>query len=368
MGKQSEMEKLVNMSVDLRNTFQGKKVFLTGHTGFKGSWLLLILDQLGADVKGYSLAPKNDFDLYHQIEGNALCHSVIGDIRDRQRLKKELIDFQPDFVFHLAAQALVIDSYEIPVETYETNVMGSIYLMDALRSLDKPCVTVMITTDKVYENFETKKPYPESARIGGYDPYSNSKACNELAISSYRNCFFNPNQYHTHWQAIASARSGNVIGGGDWSDNRLVPDIARALKTNQAIVVRNPNSVRPWQHVLDPLNGYLMLAAKMAAQPLEFNAGFNFGPNPEDERTVLEMVKIAIDYWGSGIFETPNIKDSLHEAGLLKLDIEKAKTQLGWKPRFDSSEAVKWTMDWYKNSDSGVKSFTQNQIKIFFDL
>lgn len=356
------------MAVDLKATFQGKKVFLTGHTGFKGSWLLLILKQLGAEVKGYSLAPKNDFDLYHQINGDELCESIIDDIRDRERVKKELLDFQPDFVFHLAAQALVIDSYEIPVETYETNVMGSIYVMDALRSLEKPCVTVMITTDKVYENFETTEPYPETARIGGYDPYSNSKACNELAIGSYTNCFFNPNNYELHNQAISSARSGNVIGGGDWSANRLVPDIARALRAEKPVVIRNPSSVRPWQHVLDPLNGYLMLAAHMAAEPTKYCSGFNFGPEPEDERNVLDMVKIAIENWGSGTYDSPEIKGALHEAGLLKLAIDKAKSQLGWKPKFDSAEAVKWTMDWYKNSDSNPRAFTDNQIKQFFEI
>lgn len=356
------------MHYDLKKTFSGKRVFLTGHTGFKGSWLLLILNQLGAEVKGFSLAPKNDFDLFHQIKGEALCDSVIGDIRDRELIRQEILAFQPDFVFHLAAQALVIDSYRNPVETYETNVMGSIYLMDALRDLRKPCTIIMITTDKVYENFETTEPYPEDARIGGYDPYSNSKACNELAIGSYRNCFFNPEKYNEHHQAVASARSGNVIGGGDWSANRLVPDIARALRANKPVEIRNPLSVRPWQHVLDPLNGYLMLAAALAENPTEMAEGFNFGPHPDDEQTVIDMVKISIENWGAGSFETPEITSKPHEAGLLKLAIGKAKQKLNWEPKFDATEAVKWTMDWYKNSDSDPLAFTKAQIDRYFSL
>lgn len=354
--------------MNLVETYRGKKVFLTGHTGFKGAWFLLILKQLGADVKGYSLAPKNDHDLYHLINAEALCTSVIADIRDRERLKKELLDFQPDFVFHLAAQALVIDSYTWPVETYETNVMGSIYLMDALRALQKPCTTVMITTDKVYENFETKEPYPEDARLGGYDPYSNSKACAELAISSYRNSFFNPADSSKHRQGIAAARSGNVIGGGDWSDNRLVPDIARALINGEKVVIRNPIAVRPWQHVLDPLNGYLMLGAKLASEPTRFATGFNFGPKPDDERNVREMTELAISIWGEGSYETPEIKQQLHEAGLLKLAIDKARNELSWSPRFDSAEAVEWTIDWYKNGREDAYQFTKNQIDRFFEL
>ncbi len=356
------------MNYDLHKTFKGKRVFLTGHTGFKGSWLLLILKQLGAEVKGFSLGPKNEFDLFYQIKGATHCQSVIGDIRDREIIKREILDFQPDFVFHLAAQALVIDSYINPVETYETNVMGSIYVMDALRQMNKACTTVMITTDKVYENFETTDPYPEDARIGGYDPYSNSKACNELAIGTYRNCFFNPEKYNEHHQAIASARSGNVIGGGDWSANRLVPDIARALRANEAVNIRNPLSVRPWQHVLDPLNGYLMLAAALAENPTGLAEGFNFGPRTNDERTVIDMVKLSIENWGSGSFETPEIVGKPHEAGLLKLAIDKAKQKLDWEPKFDSAEAVKWTMDWYKNSDADPLAFTQNQIETFFGI
>ena len=354
--------------MDLAKAFKGKRVFLTGHTGFKGAWLTLILNKLGAEVKGYALAPTSDQDLYPQLNGDQLCDSVIADIRDRERVKNELIDFQPDFVFHMAAQALVLDSYTFPVETYDTNVMGTIYVLDALRSLSKPCSTVIITTDKVYENMEVSDPYPETARFGGYDPYSNSKACAELAISSYRNSFLNPERYDDHKQAIAAARSGNVIGGGDWSGNRLVPDIARALIANDPVVIRNPQSVRPWQHVLDPLNGYLTLAARLAEDPIKYATGYNFGPQPNDERTVLDMVELAIENWGEGSFESPELKNKHHEAGLLKLAIDKAMHELEWKPRFTSAEAVQWTVNWYRDGRDIAKDYTTRQIEEFFDL
>jgi len=354
--------------LDHQSTYNGKKVFLTGHTGFKGAWMLLILRALGAEVKGYALAPKSENDLYHRINGDALCDSVIADICDRERVKKELLDFEPDFVFHFAAQALVLDSYQHPVETYETNVMGTIHVLDALRSLNKPCTSVMITTDKVYENFETRDPYPEDARLGGFDPYSNSKACAELAIASYRNSFLNPAHYDTHRQAVAAARSGNVIGGGDWSENRLVPDIARALTAQEPVVIRNPEAVRPWQHVLDPLNGYLTLGGYLAQDPKTFATGYNFGPKPDDERTVRDMCELAIENWGAGSFETPEIANKPHEAGLLKLAIDKAREELQWVPRFDSAEAVKWTMDWYKDAPGNELEFTTQQIHQFFGL
>lgn len=354
--------------MNIHSIFRDKKVFLTGHTGFKGAWLLMILKAFGAEVKGYALAPKNDHDLYPSIHGDALCDSVIADIRDRERLKKELLDFQPDFVFHLAAQALVLDSYTHPVETYDTNVMGTIHVLDALRFLQKPCTSVIITTDKVYENFETRDPYPETARLGGFDPYSNSKACAELAIASYRNSFLNPARHAEHQQAVAAARSGNVIGGGDWSENRLVPDIARALSRQLPVVIRNPLAVRPWQHVLDPLNGYLVLAAHLASDPVKYATGYNFGPKPEDERTVKDMCEKAIECWGHGSYETPEIANKPHEAGLLKLAIDKAAAELNWHPAFDSAEAVKWTMDWYKNAPGNEHAYTEQQINSFFQL
>ncbi|GAB5540225.1 MAG: CDP-glucose 4,6-dehydratase [Salibacteraceae bacterium] len=354
--------------IDLHAAFKGKRVFLTGHTGFKGAWLTLILNKLGAEVMGYALAPSSNEDLYPKINGDSLCTSVIADIRDRDRVKRELVSFQPDYVIHMAAQALVLDSYEYPVETYDTNVMGTIHVLEALRHLNKPCASVMVTTDKVYENMEVSDPYPETARFGGYDPYSNSKACAELAISSYRNSFLNPDQYDKHLQAVSAARSGNVIGGGDWSNNRLVPDIARALIANEPVEIRNPHAVRPWQHVLDPLNGYLTLAAKLHEEPKHFATGYNFGPEPNDERTVLDMVELAIENWGEGSFQTPEMRNQPHEAGLLKLAIDKAKNELNWQPRFTSAEAVQWTVNWYRDGRNSALEYTSKQIEAFFGL
>jgi len=356
------------LTIDLKSAFHGKRVFLTGHTGFKGAWLTLILNKLGAEVKGYALAPLTEQDLYPQIDGDSLCHSVIADIRDRERVKRELLDFQPDFVFHMAAQALVLDSYDLPVETYDTNVMGTIHVLEGLRKLNKPCNSIIITTDKVYWNFERDTPYKETDQLGGYDPYSNSKAAADITINSYQKSFFNLDNFEEHQQGISTVRSGNVIGGGDWSGNRLVPDIARALITNEPVEIRNPNSVRPWQHVLDPLNGYLTLAARLANDPVKHAVGYNFGPRPNDERTVLDMVELAIENWGEGSYKTPDIKNKPHEAGLLKLAIDKAKTELDWEPQFTSAEAVQWTVNWYRDGRDDAFNYTSKQIDEFFHL
>lgn len=354
------------MTEALLSTYRGKKVFLTGHTGFKGAWLLQVLKELGASVKGYSLAPDQTPALFDLLQGDSLCESVIADIRDRARLKQELLDFQPDFVFHMAAQALVIDSYREPVETYETNVMGTVNLLDAVRHLEKPCQVVIITTDKVYENKEVPRPYLESDELGGYDPYSNSKACTELATRSYRLSFFHPDRYEEHQKWVATVRSGNVIGGGDWSDNRIVPDLARALRAGEPLNVRNPHAVRPWQHVLEPLGGYLLVGHFLASKGAAYADAFNFGPVAEDALTVGELVKIAIECWGSGSFETPELKGQPHEAGLLMLDINKAKEMLNWSPKFRSREAIQTTIDWYKNFESDPVKTTQDQINAYF--
>jgi len=350
----------------LRNTYKDKRVFLTGHTGFKGSWLLLILKELGAVVKGYSLAPKHDRDLYIQIKGDELCQSVIADGGDADRLRSELLDFQPDFVFHFAAQALVIDSYKDPLFTYETNVTGTANVLEALRFLEKQCSSVLITTDKVYENKEIDYAYKETDELGGFDPYSNSKACAELVISSYRRSFFSPKTYTEHLQAVASARSGNVIGGGDWSENRIVPDIVRSLESSEKLIVRNPNAVRPWQHVLDPLNAYLWLGHKMRTEGADFFEAFNFGPELEDKLSVQELVETALESWGSGEFEICENPDAVHEAGLLMLDIEKAKSKLGWSPKYRAKQAIHETIDWYKNAGKEQRAYSLKQIKNFY--
>ncbi len=354
----------------LENAYKGKKVFLTGHTGFKGSWLLNTLSLLGAKVKGYALEPQTPNDLFHLIEGEKLCQSVIADLRDKKRLEADIVTFQPDFIFHLAAQPLVRMSYEIPNETFEVNVIGTSNVLDAVKLLKKKCSVVLITTDKVYHNNEWVYPYRENDRLGGYDPYSASKACTELLIDSYRNSFFNSKDYNNHLKGIAVARAGNVIGGGDWSKDRLIPDIVRSLMANQPIIIRNPNAVRPWQHVLEPVLGYLSLGMHLENQPIDYAQAYNFGPQSEDAFSVEEMLQLAIAAWGSGDYQIKRDLNQPHEAGFLKLDISKAKTDLNWVPKMNSKETVKCALDWYRffNADkNNIAEFTLNQIKIFLN-
>lgn len=353
------------METKTLSAYKGKKVFLTGHTGFKGAWLLQWLHLLGAEIKGYALAPLHKNDLYYLIEGDALCQSVIADINNKQTLEEAIVSFQPDFIFHLAAQPLVRLSYEIPSQTFATNAIGTAFLLDAVVKLQKPCSVVLITTDKVYENKEWIYPYRETDALGGHDPYSASKACAELIIHSYVHSFFHPSQYDNHKKGIASTRAGNVIGGGDWSKDRIIPDIIKSLLSNQPVAVRNPQAVRPWQHVLEPLGGYLLLGEKLAAAPQQYSSAWNFGPLLDDNRPVKELVKTAIDIWGSGSYQMPELKNQPHEATLLKLDISKAIALLNWMPKYNSTEAIGKTIDWYKNyhqNSGGIKAFTINQI------
>ena len=333
----------------LKNTYSGKRVLLTGHTGFKGSWLIKILSDVGAVLMGYALAPENEINLYTEINGNSFCESVISDLRDKEALKKAVLDFQPDFIFHLAAQPLVRLSYEIPIETFEVNAIGTANLLDAIRLLDKKCNIIIITTDKVYHNNEIDYAYKETDRLGGYDPYSASKACCELVIDSYKNSFFNSAKYDQHQKAIAVGRAGNVIGGGDWSKDRLIPDIAKALSANKEVVIRNPKAVRPWQHVIEPLFGYLELGTKLNNDPKGSSQVYNFGPNPSDVLSVEEMVIKSIENWGTGSYKSLIDVNSPHEAGLLKLDISKALKDLNWKPVLNAQNAVERTINWYKN-------------------
>jgi CDP-glucose 4,6-dehydratase len=353
--------------LDLHQTFNGKKVFLTGHTGFKGAWLTVWLLRMGAKVSGYSLEPDIRPGLLEQLDVLDSLHShKIADIRDHEMLKRELLVTNPDFVFHLAAQPLVRRSYREPVETYMTNVIGTIAVLEAMRELEKPCVGVFITTDKCYENQENGHYYAETDALGGYDPYSSSKACAELAIASWRRSFFqvgNPVN-------IASARAGNVIGGGDWSEDRIVPDAIRYLKDGKPVPVRNPHAVRPWQHVLEPLHGYLLLA-KAIENAYEgklgidkFSGAFNFGPNDEANRSVKELVREIFKHW-PGSWENLSKANNVHEASLLHLDISKAKTLLGWRPAWDFSESIAKTVEWYRyaiNNDGSLYEFTLKQI------
>jgi CDP-glucose 4,6-dehydratase len=361
------MEEMVTFS-ELQKIYNGKKVFLTGHTGFKGSWMLKTLHLLGAEIKGYALAPENDVDLYNIINGDTLCDSVIADIRDKERLMSEVASFQPDFIFHLAAQPLVRLSYDIPSETFDVNALGSAYLLDAVRILDKKCSVVMITTDKVYHNNEWEYPYRENDRLGGYDPYSASKACAELIIDSYRNSFFNSSKINDHQKGIAVARAGNVIGGGDWSKDRLIPDIVRSLRKNQPIIIRNPKSVRPWQHVMEPVIGYLILGIHLSYNPIKFSQAFNFGPKSDDTLSVEDLVKIAIKEWGSGNYEVLEQLGEPHEASLLKLDISKANSFLNWVPKYNSRMAIKNTISFYKeDSVENLISKIINDLKSYLN-
>jgi CDP-glucose 4,6-dehydratase len=351
--------------MDIATFYKNKKVFITGHTGFKGSWLTAILHSFGAEVKGYALEPETNPSLYQAIHGDSLCYSIIGDVRDASFLHKHISEFAPDIVFHLAAQPIVRTSYDIPVDTFEINAMGTVNVLEAIRQMRKKCIAVLITTDKVYENNESGQAYKENNRLGGYDPYSSSKACAELIIDSYRKSFFNPQKYSTHQVAIASARAGNVIGGGDWAKDRLLPDIVRALVKNETINIRNPKAVRPWQHVLEPLWGYLTLAMKMEEDPIVYTDAFNFGPYPYDVLTVKEITDLAVRIWGKGNVAFPKLQGQVHEAGLLSLSIEKAKKVLRWKPKLNAEKALTYTLEWYKNyydKNANMLEFTINQL------
>lgn len=351
---------------ELKSFYQGKKIALTGHTGFKGAWLLAVLNQLETQVLGYALAPKTKQDLYTVIQGDTLCTSVIADIRDAQKVEQSILEFQPDIVIHFAAQPLVLDSYNDPLYTYETNVMGTANVLNAVRKLTHKCTALIITTDKVYENKEHAYPYRETDTLGGFDPYSNSKACAELVTQSFRDSFMNTANFAVHQKTIISARSGNVIGGGDYSENRIIPDLVRSLEAKKPLTMRNPNSVRPWQHVLDPINGYLQYVAAVYSGGPKIAAALNFGPQPNDELTVKELVESAISIWGSGTYETPELKNKVHEAGLLKLDISLSKADLNWQPMLNSSETIKYTIEWYKQANAAKAEFTYQQIEAFY--
>jgi CDP-glucose 4,6-dehydratase len=336
--------------MDIREVYKGKRVFLTGHTGFKGSWLLTWLHDMGAEVMGYALDPQPGNELYLDIKGDELCTSVIADIREAERLTTEMKRFRPDFVFHLAAQPLVRLSYAIPIETFATNAMGTAYVLEAMRSLEHPCTGVLITTDKVYENPETGIPFREEDKLGGHDPYSASKAAAEIIISSYRSSFFHPDRISTHGISISSARAGNVIGGGDMAGDRIIPDIIRALINDRKIPVRNPAATRPWEHVLEPLQGYLLLGALQHLHPGKYESSFNFGPYPDHTKSVEVLAKGLLERWGDQsdrieFDQRPQPK----EANLLNLDITKAGEVLGWKPRLSFEDTVNITADWYRD-------------------
>ena len=330
------------------NFWQGKNVFLTGHTGFKGSWLALWLTHLGANVTGYALNPLTEPNLFTalDIEKNVADHR--DDIRDLSCLKKVVKSSKPEIIVHMAAQSLVRESYKDPVGTYATNVMGTVNLLEVARSCNSVRAILIVTSDKCYENRELDYGYKETDTMGGHDPYSSSKGCAELVTSAFRRSFY----ANISMIAVASARAGNVIGGGDWSANRIIPDAIRSFSSNQQLQVRSPDAIRPWQHVLEPLSGYMTLCEKMWDQPLKFSDGWNFGPL-ESIREVEEIMNRVSDLWGENAEWERSIVDHPYEATLLKLDIDKAKKKLGWAPKWDLDTALEKTVSWYKSYYNG---------------
>ena len=339
------------MNIDIfKGFFKGKRVLVTGHTGFKGSWLCIWLHELGAEIVGIGLAPFSERDNFVLSGiGSKIKADIRADIRDGEKMKQIFAEYQPEIVFHLAAQPLVRLSYEIPVDTYEVNVMGTIHIMEAIRATKSVKVGVMITTDKCYDNCEQLEGYVETDSFGGYDPYSSSKGACEVAIQSWRRSFFNPESYgKKHTVSLASARAGNVIGGGDWAKDRIIPDCIRALETTKIIDIRSPKAVRPWEHVLEPLSGYMLLSQKMWDNPTEYCEGWNFGPEQESVLTVWDVASAIIENFGFGELKDVSDPDELHEANLLMLNINKAKTRLGWYPRLNAKQTAVLTSDWYK--------------------
>lgn len=339
--------------------YKGKNVLITGHTGFKGSWLTLWLNKLGADVSGYSLEPNTSPSMFNELNIQKCCQSNIGDITDAARLNDVFKKFQPDIIFHLAAQPLVRLSYQEPVLTYNTNVMGTLNVLEAARNCKSVKAFVNVTTDKCYENKEINRGYREDEPMGGYDMYSSSKGCVEILSSSYRRSFLTEASY-----ALATARAGNVIGGGDWALDRLIPDCIRSINQGINIEIRNPVAVRPWQHVLEPLSGYLLLGQKLLEDGKKYADGFNFGPNEDSVLTVANVSSKVVENYGKGKVMIGE-KSSLHEAGLLMLNIEKAKNVLNWTPTLSADEAIKNTVEWYKHfydNDEDIFDFTISQI------
>lgn len=345
----------------------GKKVFVSGHTGFKGSWLCLWLNKLGAEVTGYALQPPTSPSLFEEAEIACDMRSIIADIRDGERLASAMRAAAPEIVIHMAAQALVRYSYTAPVETYSTNVMGTIQLLEAVRNTPGVRAVVNVTSDKCYENREWDWGYRESDRLGGHDPYSNSKGCAEMVTSAYRNSFFNPEKYSAHGVALASARAGNVIGGGDWAQDRLIPDIMRAITQGQPVSIRNPQAIRPWQHVLEPLSGYLFLAQKLYEEGAAFAEGWNFGPNDEDAKPVQWIVEQLTGAWEEGASWVLDGGNHPHEAHYLKLDCSKAKARLGWYPRWNLQTTLESITRWNKQRLAGenMKIVSLQQIAEF---
>jgi CDP-glucose 4,6-dehydratase len=352
----------------LRNAFSGKRVLITGHTGFKGGWLTYWLASIGAQVSGYAQAPDTTPAIFDVLRLADICEHHLGDIRDREKVESIVASTRPDFIFHMAAQPLVRRSYLEPLETIETNVLGTANLLEAVRRTGQPCVVVVVTSDKCYENREGSFAFRETDPLGGYDIYSMSKAAAELVVRSYRNSFFPVASIDRHGVRIATARAGNVIGGGDWAADRIVPDCIRSLGRGEPIAVRNPLAIRPWQHVLEPLSGYLALARALAGEHAErYCDAWNLGPVSFEARTVKDLVTEVINAWGSGDWEDVSDSSAPHESSTLRLSIDKAVSELHWKPRWSFEESCRRTVSWYRAhsegpSSSGMRELTDSQI------
>ena len=330
-----------------RSFWKNRSVLLTGHTGFKGGWLSLWLGALEANVTGYALDPPTQPSLFEQADVPSSVRSVRADVRDFQRLKAVISECRPDVIIHLAAQSVVRRGYEDPIETYSSNVIGTVNLLEALRQLGRPCVVVIVTSDKCYENREWAWGYRENDSLGGHDPYSNSKACAELVTSAFRSSYFPPDAFAHHGVAVASARAGNVIGGGDWTRDQLIPDLMRAFVAGQPCLIRNPCAVRPWQFVLEPLRGYLMLAERLAEDPGLFASAWNFGPSEEDARPVSWIADELARSWGGRASWRDDARTHPPEARYLRLDTSKTRASLGWHPLLPLERALEWTAEWY---------------------
>jgi CDP-glucose 4,6-dehydratase len=345
-------------------TWQGRRVFLTGHTGFKGSWLALWLSQRGAKVRGYALDPCTEPNMFNLASVGAVVEDVRGDVRDYAKLEASMTEFDPEVVFHLAAQPIVRRSYADPVGTYTTNVMGTVHLLEAIRKTPSVRAVVCVTTDKCYQNQGWIWPYRESDPLGGHDPYASSKACAEIISAAYRSSFFPIERLHEHHVAVATARAGNVIGGGDWSEDRLIPDLVRGFRSGQPVLIRRPNAIRPWQHVLESLNGYMILAQELLAQPARFASAYNFGPSDEDVWPVQRIANKLVGIWGNGASWIRDSVPSVHEDQVLRLDASKARFELKWQPKLKIEAAMEWTMAWYRawNQGADMTEFTVKQI------
>ena len=348
--------------------FNSKRVLITGHTGFKGSWLCLILKQLGADVYGYALDPSTNPSLFKEANIEDLITSYIGDIRDLKYLLEVVQKIKPEIVIHMAAQPLVRESYKIPVETYSVNVMGTVHILEACRQTSSVKAIVNVTTDKCYENKEWHWGYRENEPMGGYDPYSNSKGCSELVTSAYRNSYFNPQKYEEHGVGLASGRAGNVIGGGDWAEDRLIPDFFRAIIKGKKVMIRSPFAIRPWQHVLEPLSGYLTLAAKLYTDGAKYSEGWNFGPDDTDAKNVKWITNEICTLWGNDATYEIDNNPQPHEANYLKLDCSKANAELEWIPKWNIQTTLQSIVNWNKKFLDGknARDITEEQIHLYF--